>query len=70
APAHQLLEDAARSAGLGVLTLDERRDNWRQAVLKMKGFVEPHGVAFPALPEIGVEGESVAFDPENIIPVF
>jgi hypothetical protein len=39
-------------------------------VLKMKGFVEPHGVAFPALPEIGVEGESVAFDPENIIPVF
>jgi hypothetical protein len=70
APAHQLLEDAARSAGLGVLTIDERRDNWRQAVLKMKGFVEPHGVAFPALSEIGIEGESVAFDPENIIPVF
>ena len=54
-----------------MLTLDERRDNRRQAVLKMKGFVEPHGVAFPALPEIGIEGESVrAFDPENIIPVF
>jgi hypothetical protein len=70
APAHQLLEDAARSAGLGVLTLDERRDNWRQAVLKMKGFVEPHGVVFPALPEIGIEGESVAFDMEDIIPVF
>jgi hypothetical protein len=70
APAHQLLEDAARGAGLGVLTLDERRDNWRQAVLKMKGFVEPHGVVFPALPEIGIEGESVAFDMEDIIPVF
>ena len=69
-PAHALLEDAARSAGLGVLTLDERRDNWRQAVLKMKGFVEPHGIVFPALPEIGVEGETVAFDPENLIPVF
>jgi hypothetical protein len=65
-----LLEDAARSAGLGVLTLDERRENWRQAVLKMKSFVEPHGVVFPALPEIGVEGERVAFDPEHIIPVF
>ena len=24
----------------------------------MKGFVEPHGVVFPALPEIGIEGES------------
>ena len=70
APAHQLLEDAARSAGLGVLTLDERRDNWRQAVLKMKGFVEPHGVVFPALPEIGIEGEAVKFDIEDIIPVF
>jgi hypothetical protein len=70
APAHLLLENAARSAGLGVLTLDERRENWRQAVLKMKGFVEPHGIVFPALPEIGVEGEHVAFDPEHIIPVF
>ena len=36
----------------------------------MKGFVEPHGVVFPALPEIGIEGESVAFDMEDIIPVF
>ncbi len=36
----------------------------------MKGFVEPHGIAFPALPEIGVDGETVAFDPENLIPVF
>ena len=53
-----------------MLTLDERRDNWRQAVLKMKGFVEPHGIVFPALPEIGIEGETVAFDPEDIIPVF
>jgi hypothetical protein len=36
----------------------------------MKGFVEPHGISFPALPEIGVDGETVAFDPENLIPVF
>jgi hypothetical protein len=70
APAHELLEHAARSAGLGVLTLEERRDNWRQAVLKLKGFVEPHGVVFPALPEIGIEGETVEFDLDDIIPVF
>jgi hypothetical protein len=69
-PAQRLLEQTARAAGLGVLTHDERRDNWRQAVLKMKGFVEPHGIVFPALPEIGVDGETVAFDPENLIPVF
>ena len=60
----------AREAGLGVLSHDERRENWRQAVLKMKGFVEPHGIVFPALPEIGIDGETVAFDSENLIPVF
>jgi hypothetical protein len=70
APAHRLLEDVAREAGLGVLTLDERRDNWRQAALKLKGFIEPYGIEFPALPEVGIDGKTVAFDPEDLIPVF
>jgi hypothetical protein len=70
APAHRLLEDAARAAGLGVLTLEERRDNWRQAVLKLKGFIEPYDIEFPALPEIGIDGKTVAFDPDDLIPVF
>lgn len=68
--AHRLLERVAREAGLGILTLEERRENWRSAVLKMKGLLEPHGIAFPALPEIGIDGETVAFDPSDIIPVF
>ncbi|MBI3451525.1 MAG: diiron oxygenase [Rhodospirillales bacterium] len=69
-PAHGILEDVAREAGLGVLSDEERRENWRAAVLKMKGLLEPHGVAFPAIPEIGIDGETVAFDPDDIIPVF
>jgi len=69
-PAHRMLEAVARGAGLGILTLDERRENWRAAVLKMKGLVEPHGIAFPAIPEIGIDGATVAFDPDDIIPVF
>ncbi len=69
-PAHRMLEDVARGAGLGVLSLDERRDNWRAAVLKMKGLLEPHGVEFPAIPEIGVDGKTVSIDPEDMIPVF
>ena len=28
-PAHRLLEDTAREAGLGILTREERRENWR-----------------------------------------
>ena len=69
-PAQRLLEEVAQGAGLGILTLEEREHNWRQAVLRMKGFVEPHGIAFPALPEIGIDGETVAFDPDELIPVF
>lgn len=69
-PAQRLLEETARQAGLGVLTLDERRENWRTAVLRLKAVLEPHGVKFPALPEIDVDGETVAFDADKIIPIF
>lgn len=69
-PAHRMLEDTAREAGLGVLSLEERRENWRAAVLKMKGLLDQHGVEFPAIPEIGIDGKTVAFDVEDMIPVF
>lgn len=69
-PADRALSEVARGAGLGVLTLEERRENWRAAVLKMKGLLEPYGIVFPALPEVGIDGETVAFDPDDIIPVF
>lgn len=68
--AHMMLEDVARSAGLGVLTVEERQENWRVAVLRLKGYLEPYGVEFPALPEIGIDGKTVSFDPEDLIPVF
>ncbi len=69
-PAQRMLEDVARSAGFGILDLEERRENWRTAVVRLKTIVEPHGVKFPALPEIDVEGEDVAFDAEKIVPIF
>jgi rubrerythrin len=69
-PAHRLIERAAQEAGLGILSIEERRENWRTALLRMKGLVEPHGIAFPAIPEIGIAGETVAFDPAEIVPVF
>ena len=65
-----ILEETARAAGLGVLTEDERAENWRAAVLRLKGILEPHGVEFPALPEVGIDGRTVAIDPQDIIPVF
>lgn len=68
--ANRLIESVARDAGLGILSLEERGENWRAAILKMKGLLEPHGIVFPALPEVGIDGETVAFDPSDIIPVF
>jgi uncharacterized protein (DUF2267 family) len=68
--ANRLLERVAREGGLGILTLEERKENWRTAVLKLKGLLEPHGIVFPALPEVGIDGQTVAFDPSDIIPVF
>ena len=68
--AHRLLEAEAVGAGLGLLSVEERRENWRAAVLRMKGILEEYDIAFPAIPEIGIDGETVAFDPADIIPVF
>ena len=62
--------ETAPDAGLGILALAERRDNWRAAVLKLKGVLDPHGVEFPRIPETGIDGKTVAFDPEDVIPVF
>lgn len=69
-PAQRLLEEKAREAGFGILTVEERRENWRTAVVRLKTIVEPYGVKFPALPEIDVDGESVAFDADKIVPIF
>jgi len=68
--AHRGLEQIAREAGLGILSLEERRENWRAAVLRMKANLDQYGIAFPALPEIGVDGATVAFDPDKIVPIF
>lgn len=69
-PAQREIEAVARSAGLGILTLEERRENWKTAVLRMKANLDPYGIRFPALPEVGIEGHEVVFDPEKVIPIF
>jgi len=69
-PAQREIEKLAQSAGLGILSLDERRENWKTAVLRMKANLDPYGIKFPALPEVGIEGHEVVFDPEKVIPIF
>jgi len=69
-PAQRLLEEKAREAGFGIMTIEKRRENWRTAVVRLKSIVEQYGIKFPALPEIDVDGEDVAFDADKIVPIF
>jgi hypothetical protein len=40
-------------------------------MLKVKKTVEDYGIAFPAMPEVGLSGQEVAEeDLETIVPVF
>jgi len=69
---HARLEDIAREAGLGVATLDVKREAWRQAMFKVKKNVEEYGVEFPAMPEVGISGHEIvkADEGEPFIVVF
>ncbi|MEV4082547.1 hypothetical protein AB0J43_19970, partial [Nonomuraea fuscirosea] len=70
-PNHRVLMNHAREAGLGVLSYEEQAENWRVAMARVRAIVERWGIAFPAIPELDLEGVPVDFiDPEDIIPVF
>ena len=56
--------------GYSYLTLEQRRENWKTAVLRMKANLDPYGIEFPALPEVGIDGKETAYDPDKIIPIF
>ncbi|HEX4920569.1 MAG TPA: hypothetical protein VFV92_07500, partial [Candidatus Bathyarchaeia archaeon] len=55
----QEVEEIARNAGLGVLTLDEKVKFWKQAIEKKRGEIEGMGIKIPAIPELDVEGVKV-----------
>ncbi len=55
----QEMEETARDAGLGVLTLEEKVKFWREAIEKKRSEIEEMGIKVPAIPELGVEGEVV-----------
>jgi hypothetical protein len=69
---HRILMRHAREGGLGVLSYDEQAENWRVAMARVRAIVQRWGIAFPAIPELDIEGVDVADDinPEDIIPVF
>jgi hypothetical protein len=70
-PNHRALVQYGRDAGLGVLTYDEQAENWRTALARCRAIVAEWGIAFPAIPELDLDGVDVSeIGPEDIIPVF
>ncbi len=53
---HRRMEEIARDAGLGVLTLEEKRRAWRSTILDVKRKIGKYNLPFPDLPEIDIYG--------------
>ncbi len=64
-------EEVARMAGFGVPTYEAKKENWRNAMLNLKGVLDKYDTPFPAIPEVGITGKEITdIEMEDIIPVF
>ena len=64
-------EAVAREAGFHIPEFNEKKENWRQAILNLKAVLDKYDIPFPAIPELGISGQEVNdIDLEDIIPVF
>ncbi len=65
------IEGVAREAGFYIPEYEPKKENWKNAMLNLKGVLDKYAIPFPAIPEVGITGEEVRdVDMEDIIPVF
>jgi rubrerythrin len=65
------IEGVARDAGFYIPEFEPKKENWKNAMLNLKGVLDKYAIPFPAIPEVGITGEEVRdVDMEDIIPVF
>ena len=65
------VESVARNAGFYVPEYEAKKENWKNAMLNLKGVLDKYGIPFPAIPEVGISGEEIReVDMVDIIPVF
>ncbi|MEO7030942.1 MAG: hypothetical protein ABI351_12210 [Herbaspirillum sp.] len=64
-------EAVAREAGFMIPEYEKKKENWKAAMLNLKGVLDKYGIPFPAIPEVGITGQEVTdLDMNDIIPVF
>jgi hypothetical protein len=69
--AQRMGEEVARNAGFFIPTYEAKKENWKNAMLNLKGVLDRYDIPFPAIPEVGITGEEITdIDMEDIIPVF
>lgn len=65
------LEAVARGAGFHIPDYESKKQNWKNAMLNLKGVLDRYKIPFPAIPEVGITGEEIRdIDMDEIIPVF
>ena len=70
-PVQQQAEVVARGAGFGIPSRETKLENWRNAMLNLKGVLDRYDTPFPAIPEVGITGKEVLdVEMDEIIPVF
>lgn len=64
-------EAVCRDAGFNIPEYEEKKENWRKAILNLKAALDRYDIPFPAIPEVDISGEEVSdADLGTIIPVF
>ena len=64
-------EAVCREAGFFIPDIDTKRENWREAILNLKAVLDQYDIPFPAIPEVGIDGQEVTdVEMDDIIPVF
>lgn len=64
-------EAIARDAGFHIPDYEMKKENWRKAMLNLKGVLDKYDIPFPAIPEVGITGQEILqVEMDEIIPVF
>lgn len=70
-PVQRQIEEKCRKAGFFIPTYESKKENWRNAILKIKSVLDKYDIPFPAIPEVGIDGKEISdVDMDDIIPVF
>jgi len=68
-PRHELFQQIANDAGLGLLPQEERDELWRKAMLRVKAIGDRYGIPWPRIEELDIDGEDTPISEEDLVVV-